>query len=89
MNGFDPATLLVPAGILGGVGLVFGTLIAVAHRFFHVWEDPRIDAVTDMLPSKWRTSIRTASDPNMYSTSEPSSTKRWVGATVISCCSPK
>jgi Na+-translocating ferredoxin:NAD+ oxidoreductase RNF subunit RnfB len=50
MNGFDPATLLVPAGILGGVGLVFGTLIAVAHRFFHVWEDPRIDTVTDMLP---------------------------------------
>jgi len=50
MSSFDPAALIVPAGILGGVGLVFGTLIAVAHRFFKVWEDPRIDAVTDMLP---------------------------------------
>ena len=36
--------------ILGGVGLTFGGLIAVVHSKFRVWEDPRIDGVTDMLP---------------------------------------
>ncbi len=42
--------VLDSAVILGGVGLAFGGLIALASRRFHVWEDPRIDAVTDMLP---------------------------------------
>jgi RnfABCDGE-type electron transport complex B subunit len=35
---------------LGGLGLVFGSLIAFANRRFHVWEDPRIEAVTGRLP---------------------------------------
>jgi H+/Na+-translocating ferredoxin:NAD+ oxidoreductase subunit B len=42
--------LLASAAILGGVGVTFGTLIAIANRTFWVWEDPRIDAVTGMLP---------------------------------------
>ncbi len=46
----DPASLVVAAVILGGVGTVFGLLIALTHARFKVWEDPRIDAVTDMLP---------------------------------------
>lgn len=36
--------------ILGGVGLVFAALIALTHRRFAVWEDPRIDAVAGLLP---------------------------------------
>lgn len=36
--------------ILGGVCFVFGSLIAAAHSRLKVWEDPRIDAVTEMLP---------------------------------------
>lgn len=36
--------------ILGGIGLAFGVLIAIANKKFKVWEDPRIDAVTAMLP---------------------------------------
>jgi Na+-translocating ferredoxin:NAD+ oxidoreductase RNF subunit RnfB len=36
--------------ILGGVGLTFGTLIALANRKLRVWEDPRIESVTDILP---------------------------------------
>ncbi len=36
--------------ILGGVGLGFGTLIALANRRLWVWEDPRIDQLTDILP---------------------------------------
>lgn len=43
-------TLLVSGAVLGGVGLLFGGLIALAHRRLHVWEDPRIDAVAGMLP---------------------------------------
>lgn len=46
----DAGTFLVPVAILGGVGLTFGALIAVAHRRFRVWEDPRIEEVTGMLP---------------------------------------
>ena len=46
----SPATVLDAVAILGGVGLAFGALIALAHRKLHVWEDPRIDAVAGLLP---------------------------------------
>jgi Na+-translocating ferredoxin:NAD+ oxidoreductase RNF subunit RnfB len=46
----DLTTMVVPVLILGGVGLSFAALIAVTHRRFKVWEDPRIDAVVDLLP---------------------------------------
>ena len=42
--------ILVSVAILGGVGLTFAGAIALTHRKFKVWEDPRIDAVNDMLP---------------------------------------
>lgn len=42
--------ILTAVAILGGVGLVFGILIAVANRRLRVDEDPRIDAVVGMLP---------------------------------------
>ena len=42
--------ILTAVAILGGVGLVFAILIAVANRTMHVWEDPRIDVVAGMLP---------------------------------------
>ena len=42
--------ILGSVAILGGVGLTFGTLIALANRKLRVWEDPRIDSVTDVLP---------------------------------------
>jgi H+/Na+-translocating ferredoxin:NAD+ oxidoreductase subunit B len=37
--------------ILGGVGLVFGVFIALANKQLWVWEDPRIEIVTQMLPN--------------------------------------
>ncbi|UCG87097.1 MAG: RnfABCDGE type electron transport complex subunit B [Gemmatimonadota bacterium] len=43
-------TIMGSVAILGGVGLAFGTLISLAHLKLKVWEDPRIDAVTDLLP---------------------------------------
>jgi Na+-translocating ferredoxin:NAD+ oxidoreductase RNF subunit RnfB len=42
--------VLLSVSILGGVALTFATLIALANKKLRVWEDPRIDAVTDMLP---------------------------------------
>lgn len=42
--------ILAAVLILGAVGLTFGVLIAVANRKLRVWEDPRIDIVTAMLP---------------------------------------
>ena len=42
--------VLGAAAILGGIGIVFAVLIAVAHRTFWVWEDPRLDEVAAMLP---------------------------------------
>jgi len=42
--------ILEAMAILGGTGLFFAVLIALAHRKLRVWEDPRIDAVNTMLP---------------------------------------
>lgn len=46
----DAGALLGAVIILGGIGVVFATLIALVNRSFWVWEDPRIDTVTEMLP---------------------------------------
>ena len=43
--------ILDSALVLGGVGLFFGFMIAMANKKFYVWEDPRIDEVEDILPS--------------------------------------
>ena len=42
--------ILAAVAILGGVGLTFGALIAVAQLKLRVYEDPRIDGVTELLP---------------------------------------
>ena len=42
--------ILLSTAILAGLGLTFAGLIALTHRKFKVWEDPRIDEVTDRLP---------------------------------------
>ena len=39
--------ILAAVAILGGVGLVFAVLIALANRKLKVWEDPRIDVVAE------------------------------------------
>ena len=44
------APILGSAAILGGVGLTFGTLIALANKKLKVYEDPRITEVEDLLP---------------------------------------
>lgn len=46
----DLTLVLTSVAILAGVGLVFGSLIAAANAKLKVWEDPRIDAVTEVLP---------------------------------------
>jgi Na+-translocating ferredoxin:NAD+ oxidoreductase RNF subunit RnfB len=43
--------ILTAVAILGGVGLVFAILIALANRKLKVSEDPRIDIVAGMLPN--------------------------------------
>lgn len=42
--------VLGSVSILAGVGLVFALFIALAYRKLRVYEDPRIDVVTGMLP---------------------------------------
>jgi len=46
----NPQAILASVAVLGGVGFTFGTLIAIANRKLYVWEDPRIDELTDILP---------------------------------------
>ena len=46
----DFSLILTSVAILGGVGLTFGTLIAIANAKLKVWEDPRIDSVEEVLP---------------------------------------
>ena len=43
--------ILDSALVLGGVGLFFGFLIALANKKFYVWEDPRISEVEELLPN--------------------------------------
>ena len=42
--------ILVSVAILGGLGLTFAAIITFVNRKFKVWEDPRIDEVSNMLP---------------------------------------
>lgn len=46
----DVGAVFGSVAILGGLGFTFAVLIAIANRKLRVWEDPRIDAVTGMLP---------------------------------------
>ncbi len=42
--------ILTGAAIMAGLGLLFGTILALSYRFLKVQEDPRIDEVEEMLP---------------------------------------
>jgi Na+-translocating ferredoxin:NAD+ oxidoreductase RNF subunit RnfB len=42
--------VLTAVGTLGGIALVLASLLVLANRKLHVYEDPRIDVVEDMLP---------------------------------------
>jgi Na+-translocating ferredoxin:NAD+ oxidoreductase subunit B len=42
--------IVTAVAILGGVGLTFGALIALAQKKLRVYEDPRIDDVVELLP---------------------------------------
>lgn len=43
-------SLLVAPVIMVGIGLFFGTILAIAQRFLKVDEDPRIEATNELLP---------------------------------------
>ncbi len=45
-----PSAVLASVAILGGVGVTFGALIALANARFRVDEDPRLDELADLLP---------------------------------------
>ncbi len=42
--------ILIAIAILGGLGLLFGLVLAVASKVFHVETDPRLDQLTECLP---------------------------------------
>jgi len=42
--------LAIAVSILTGLGLFFGGVLAVAHHYLHVEEDPRLDATEALLP---------------------------------------
>ncbi|MDH3592707.1 MAG: RnfABCDGE type electron transport complex subunit B [Planctomycetota bacterium] len=46
----DWNAVVTAVSTLGGVAFVFGVLIALAQRHFYVQEDPRLEAVTELLP---------------------------------------
>jgi electron transport complex protein RnfB len=43
-------TTLLATAIMTGLGAFFGLGLAIAHRFLHVDEDPRLDIIEEMLP---------------------------------------
>jgi Na+-translocating ferredoxin:NAD+ oxidoreductase RNF subunit RnfB len=42
--------ILIAVGILGGLAVVFGAVLAVASKVFYVETDPRLDALNECLP---------------------------------------
>lgn len=44
------ATLTAPILIIGGLGTIFGLVLAIASKLFHVEVDPRVADITDALP---------------------------------------
>ena len=42
--------ILIPVAVLGGLGLVFGVLLAIAAKVFAVKTDERITAIAELLP---------------------------------------
>jgi len=54
--------IVIAVGILVGLGLSFAVVLAVANKQFWVYEDPRIDAVTDILPG---TNCGACGDPDV------------------------
>jgi len=43
-------SMLIAPAIMVGIGLFFGTILAIAQRFLKVDEDPRIEATNALLP---------------------------------------
>lgn len=46
----DFKPILIAAAMIGGMGLIFGALLAIVSRIFHVEEDPRKELVREQLP---------------------------------------
>jgi electron transport complex protein RnfB len=44
------SSFIVAPGIMGGLGLFFALILAVAYRFLRIQEDPRVEATEDLLP---------------------------------------
>ena len=44
------SNLLTAPAIMTGIGLFFGSILAVAQRFLKVEEDPRIETTNELLP---------------------------------------
>ena len=42
--------ILIAIGILGGLGLIFGLILAAASKAFHVETDPRLEQLNECLP---------------------------------------
>ena len=42
--------ILIPVGVLAGLGLFFGIVLAIAAKAFAVKTDERIEAITELLP---------------------------------------
>ena len=43
--------VLLPLFILGGLGIVMGVILSLAHRYLTVEEDPRINEIEKLLPN--------------------------------------
>ena len=42
--------ILIAIGILGGLGLAFGLILAAASKIFYVDTDPRLEQLQEILP---------------------------------------
>ena len=42
--------IIIAVAILGGLGLIFGLVLAAASKVFYVETDPRLDQLNECLP---------------------------------------
>lgn len=47
---FQMSTITIPVMIVGGLGLIFGLVLAFASKVFHVEVDPRVEQIISILP---------------------------------------
>ena len=57
--------IVIAVGILGGLGLIFGLVLAAASKVFHVETDPRLESSRNVCPAPTAAAAAMPAVPDM------------------------